>query len=559
MGVALAASLGACGDDDTGGNKTDVPLFDSDGGFPDVATDVIADTTVTTPDVADTRDSSPPDLIPDLDAPTVVSTSPANGAENVALPLTVTITFSEAVYAPTVATASIKFFDWLDREIPGTVTLGADGKTVTYKPTQNTQQLASQYKIRVVGNIISDLAGNRIANNLDFKFTTASYPSQDAYHALAAKYAPTVHSAVKGDLNAQMQIPTKLDGDGDWNLANNRQWITTGATQIIPAVYYAVTESRTHWFIHYVFYWPYIKLEAPDPVSLSHTNGSSGALVVIEKARGEVAERPVAAYTYWREQVREENYAFATTESGLVPGDSSAGSWSFKAKLDQATLFPDGRLQIFITPAFHQTCLVGWNEGGVAPPCRWGSEQQNLDTLVFAYVDGTPTPVVKKTNQWPSDMSDVDGTPESFSYALIPAWSSMWTRRFSMGDTALFADGAIYTYNPDAARPGNNLQLTSRFVETVGADLSSFGRPFWAWEWDPSSSGANDLIDDITQGQITLDPARYVWERHHRVSSANSLVEYNAETGAGWSQDYCFNGFVNVDVRSTDPKCTTAE
>jgi len=565
LGLCAAAALGAsCGDDDVSSDsKNDVPLFDGDGSFPDGTTDATGTTNdaTTTRDTSDVRDTTPGDLIPDIDPPVVLSTTPAGGADNVALPLTVTIVLNEPVYAPRVSAANIKLLDWLDNEIPGTPTLSADGKTITWKPTQNNQQLASSYTILLKGGAnfgLTDLAGNSIPNDQRFTFTTANYPSQDAYQALAAKYAPTIHSGVSADLNAQMQVPTKVDGDGDWNVENNRAWITNGATQLIPAVYYSVTETRTHYFIAYVLYWPYIKLEPPEPTNVSHTNGSSGVLIVVEKARGEIAERPIGAWTYWKELNREENFAFATTESDLVPGEDSAGSGSLKAELAQATLFPDNRLQLYVSPGYHRSCIKDWAEGGVTPACPWTSEQQNGDTLVFAYLGGSPTPVVKKEGVWPSDMSDVDGDPESFGYALIPMWSSLWPRRFATGEGAVYTP-TTFTYTADSGRPGANLELTARYLETLGSDLTAYGRPFWAWEWDPASSGPNDLIDAVTQGQMALDPAFYVWERHHRAGKANGLTDYVEATGVGYSLDYCFNGYAVLDVRTTDPKCAAPQ
>ena len=54
-----AVAIAACGDDETSSKDTrDVPLFESDGTFPDVTTPDVSDTG-TRPDVPDARDSSP--------------------------------------------------------------------------------------------------------------------------------------------------------------------------------------------------------------------------------------------------------------------------------------------------------------------------------------------------------------------------------------------------------------------------------------------------------------------------------------------------------------------
>jgi len=194
-----------------------------------------------------------PDLVPDLGPPSVVSTIPAAGASDVQLPLEITIVFSEPLFATTIATQSIKLFDWLGVEVPGVPKLQADGKTVIWKPTTNNQQLVSAYTIKVMANIIADQVGNKLANTEEFTFTTANYPNQDGYRELAAKYAPTVYSAVDSNDSPQLQVPVKFDGVGDWNLINNRPWIVAGATSLVPAGYYVLTETYNHWYINYSY------------------------------------------------------------------------------------------------------------------------------------------------------------------------------------------------------------------------------------------------------------------------------------------------------------------
>jgi hypothetical protein len=557
--AALSAQLvtaASCGEDDGSTTTSDIPLFDSDGGFPDsVPTDTnVADTVTDTRDATDTRevDTAPPDLVPDLEAPSVVSTIPAAGAENVSLPLEITIVFSEPLFATTIAVQTIKLFDWNGVEVPGTPKLQADGKTVKWKPTTNNQQLASRYTIRVVGNIIADLAGNKLVNTEEFSFTTANYPNQDKYRELAATYAPNIYSTVDQNTDPHFQVPTKFDSDGDWDLSNNRNWIAGAATQIVPAVYYAVTESRTHYFIQYSYYFPY----SNHPQLATHATGNAlnGIVVVVEKARGDVVQRPIAAYTYWKESVSEENYAFATNESGIV-GSGSASDWGLKEAFPQETLFPSGRFESYITAKTHRSCNWNWNQTGFGSLCEASAAVKNGDTLVFKYLGGTPTTVAKKDNAWPTDMSDVPDQPEAFGYALIPLWTSLWTRRADAGPNEIF-EVTNFTYTPDANRPGANTVLTTKFLQSfTTADASAFGKPSWSWGWNPSSSTGTELVDAIVRGQIALDPAHYVWERHRRSTKPSSLSDYDPNTGSGFSLDYCFNGFLAIDARGTDAKC----
>ena len=557
IAATLAFVATGCGDDDTTPSPTGDTLFNPDATFPDTrqpdATAPI-DTVQPPTDTVQPVDTKPPvDLVPDLEPPFIASTTPADGATNIALPLTVTVVFSEAVYAPTIAPQTIKLYDFAGVEVPGTPTLGADGKTVTWKPTQNNQQLASPYTIKVLGNIISDLAGNKFVNDETFTFTTANYPDQDGYRDVAAMYAPVITSAVLNGEAPQNQVPTKLDSDGDWDLGDNKDWLATTATSIVPAVYYNVAETRTHYFIHYLLYFPWVNDPQSDYV---HGNGSVGYLVTVEKARGEQAERPIALHTYWKQNQSEENMAFVTTESGIIGSGLSAAQWSVYGQLPQAELFADGRFKAYITAKTHRACLWGWNQSGTGALCSWPAEVQSGKKLVFAYAGGSPTPYQKKDNVWPNDMAAITGTPASLGYALIPALTSMWPRRFETGAGGVF-QADEFKYVADAGRTvAAGLELTAKFIEPIGANPTAYGRPIWAWHWNPGTgSTADGAAFRIVRGEMGLDPAWYVWERHSSTVNANSLVAYDPATGAGFSTDYCFNGFVNIDVRTTDAKC----
>ena len=431
--IGSLAALAACGDDSTGsGTDNDVLLFPDavfDGFTPDTQQPTDTLTTTDTSDTqqpTDTRDATPPDLTPDVTPPQVVSTNPADGANNVALPLTITITFNEPLDPFKVAAETFKLLDVNGVGVPGTPTLSTDGLTVTWKPTTNDQSYATPYTIEVSG-LVTDLAGNRIDNPLHFSFTTANYPNQDAYRDLAIKYAPTVKSSVELTGAGQPQVPTKLDADGDWNLANNKEWLVQQATSLVPAVYFTVAETRTHYFIHYMLYFPWVNRTGAS----EHANGTVVYMVTVEKARGATVERPVALHTWFREGTSEENFAFLTTESGIVRSGDDAKDWYAQAELAQDSLFPGGHFTAWVTATNHYACVWGQSVGNY---CQWGSTVENGNTLVFAYTNGSPTPYAKENNAWPKTMSDIAGTPESLGYALIPALTSLWPRRFEKGD-----------------------------------------------------------------------------------------------------------------------------
>jgi hypothetical protein len=103
--------------------------------------------------------------------PTVSSTTPANGATNNNPATAVSATFSEAVTASTVnaTTFTLKAGS---SSVPGTVTLA--GTTATFQPSASLANSTTYTAIITTG--VTDLAGNAMAANYTWSFTTAAAP-----------------------------------------------------------------------------------------------------------------------------------------------------------------------------------------------------------------------------------------------------------------------------------------------------------------------------------------------------------------------------------------------
>jgi len=550
-GLLAAMALGACGDD-TVKPGSDVPLFDVGQTFPDVSP---VDTTVPDTVVADVRqdvapiDSTPPDLVPDTKPPVIASSTPIDGAAGVALPLVVTLNFDEPLFANTVSTATIKLIGYNNEEIPSTVTLDPNGMTVTLRPVTNNQNYASPYKVRVVGGnpALSDKAGNRIVNDIIVSFTTANYPNVDGYHALASKYAPTIYSAVSGRELPQSQVPTKFNLDEDWDLSDNRAWLRTEATTIIPAVYYNVSETYTHFYIHYMYYFPDVNHTA---AALVHSNGTRGLLVTVEKKRGTVVvERPIAAHVYTAAAPNEENFGFVTTESGLDAVDNKS------ATKTEAELFPEGHFESFITAKDHDHCNRNYGQGGFGV-CKENNSGYTGDHFIFKYKGGAPTEFKKDGGAFPATMTQVPGALNALGYVLIPVSSSLWIRRFETGNNKIF-QATRFAFDGRNADNGDGLSLTYKFLETVGASFDAFGQPIWAWSWNPAVGIGVGAGFFKNKGSFGLDPAWYFWSRHNPEARPESPLQLWTETNLdGFGTNYCFNLFLSIDKRTLDPKCT---
>jgi hypothetical protein len=114
---------------------------------------------------------------PDTTAPTVSSTTPAAGATGVATSTSVKATFSEAVDAATVTSSTFELRTAAGALVSATVTYDSAARTATLAPG-TALAASSQYTATVKGGTsdprVKDLAGNALAANVSWTFTTAA-------------------------------------------------------------------------------------------------------------------------------------------------------------------------------------------------------------------------------------------------------------------------------------------------------------------------------------------------------------------------------------------------
>jgi hypothetical protein len=108
---------------------------------------------------------------PDTTAPTVISTNPANAATGVPVSQKITATFSEAMDSSTITTTTFTLAQGTT-PISGAVTYAAAGTTATFTPSSNLAANATYTATITTG--VRDLAGNALASNFVWSFTTGS-------------------------------------------------------------------------------------------------------------------------------------------------------------------------------------------------------------------------------------------------------------------------------------------------------------------------------------------------------------------------------------------------
>jgi hypothetical protein len=116
--------------------------------------------------------------------------------------------------------------------------------------------------------------------------TRSSEPARDL--AIASAYAPAIfHATQTSARRATWDTPTRVDFDGDQIASNNEESLRSGAHDPPPAVYYAVLETETHYFLTYGLYHAidWSTLPALLPYTW-HENDMENLQVVVEKREG---------------------------------------------------------------------------------------------------------------------------------------------------------------------------------------------------------------------------------------------------------------------------------
>jgi hypothetical protein len=158
---------------------------------------------------------------PDITAPTVISTNPANNATGVAVNAAINATFSEAMDPSTITTAHFTVTGPGGTPVTGTVAYGVASHIATFTPASNLAPSTNYTATITTG--AEDLAGNALASAVVWSFTTGETPAAGPapvvlgtagnYVILAKTGISTVPtSAVTGDLGVSPIDSTAITG-----------------------------------------------------------------------------------------------------------------------------------------------------------------------------------------------------------------------------------------------------------------------------------------------------------------------------------------------------------
>jgi alpha-galactosidase len=156
----------------------------------------------------------------DTTPPSVTASTPANGATGQATSVAPTGTFSEAINQTTLTGTTFSLVkQGTSTAIAGTVTYNATTRVATLTPTA-ALTAATTYVATIKGGAsgIADVAGNRLAADVTWTFTTASatgttsYLSDLAYTTTANGWGPVEKDQSNGEKSAGDGLPLTLAG-----------------------------------------------------------------------------------------------------------------------------------------------------------------------------------------------------------------------------------------------------------------------------------------------------------------------------------------------------------
>jgi hypothetical protein len=320
--------------------------------------------------------------------------------------------------------------------------------------------------------------------------------------AIAARFAPVFYQGLGDD--PRQDLLTNFDFDGDWRGDNNWAHAADMRFPLKAYVYYAVSETATHYFIHYAVFHPRdykggeggrllsdIITEGVkrggryDPTGLSaeatvaHENDMEGCLVVVAKQGNDFARARVV-YVETLAHNRFLKYTVAATEGS-----------------DNVVTLDGQRPRLYIEPKGH----------GIAAYVERVEQQRPRGGLLryeYAGRAAAPAPGAETAN-----------------YELLPLLTTLWPRaKQGVGATyGLVTDYGQLTVNvvqasgqaqPRAFKLGS---LGSAFLGLAGG--RNMARPPWGWF---------DLKErDAVAGEWFFDPAAVV-KRHFKPTDEFSVA-----------------------------------
>lgn len=121
-------------------------------------------------------------VIDDVSLPAVVSTSPANGAEDIQVGTNIEVVFSESVQPDSLSTKTMALESNDGKIIPGSIAYDDSTKKMTFDPSSDLE--IKMYYTFTITTGVKDIAGNGMKQNFAFSFQTTTPPYVTSFYPL---------------------------------------------------------------------------------------------------------------------------------------------------------------------------------------------------------------------------------------------------------------------------------------------------------------------------------------------------------------------------------------
>jgi Bacterial Ig-like domain/Fibronectin type III domain len=234
-------------------------------------------------------------------APTIASTTPADGGTGVSVAVSPTVTFSEAMLASSITTGTIKLLDSTGAAVAqaaGSPALSGSGLTATITPAAALTQ-GKTYKIQVVGGAsgVLDLANHGMASTVTQAtgFSTVSDSTPPTITAVASSGVASTTATVTWTTNetSDSQVFYRKTGAAAYQQTDVNATLATSHTRSLAGLepantyeYYvrsadaagnAATSSPTKTFVTTSNAFTYLRFEAESGTLVAPVRANSGA------------------------------------------------------------------------------------------------------------------------------------------------------------------------------------------------------------------------------------------------------------------------------------------
>lgn len=288
--------------------------------------------------------------------------------------------------------------------------------------------------------------------------------SGDPFRPLAEHHAPFV--AQETWFEPKSDYLARFDADGDWRGDNN--WANSPLASSQAFVYYAVIETRTHWFLIYNFF--HLR-DYSDKCAAGtcHENDNEGMILTVARdgsPMGRVVAMETLAhnkvYSYWADKRVRGNFH----------------------DLDGRVEFHDGS---------HPVVFVHSGGHGVYGPGPHSAYTAADDRF---HAGTGVTYVYKGVAQRPKHPAD-----REVGYDLLPIYDHWWIPAHRGHQVPTPAFDAYFHYRPQGGRPvASHDPIAGAFLGLRHG--TNRAKPFWGWHDDDTLDGGI-----VAKGQWALDPA----------------------------------------------------